>query len=475
MSAIADQYEAFQAAIGSGENDKAAAPYKALVAAVNDKTVNPLLRMKALKCISGHGGLFEAQLKDTMKAIVTSLSEEDDEAIQSAAVEAIVGFSKSCTLNKSKKGEFVVRESTDVLMQLAIDESRSEAIKKAANDGIIAMVACDFKAVITKQLHWLSDDREDDNQEYLAKERSFALDKLSTFARGSQLSNEWTDELVASMFKYFTVVFPTITLPEYTRLIAIVVAIPQVKKDPTPLVDVVLSGKYKDDRLLEMLVVLGSHLPKTFKHDSLATRLFSELSKFTGESNAANTLIAKGAVIASRAITEAAAAKVVPSVVTAVKTAIGNPENITALEGLLIAFNTVGYLQTIPFKETLDKDEWIASVNALLDRIKEMQPQLLFAVKKKVNDGTATQKDAVALLTLDSIATILKAHAAKEIASTVTTLPSWERKAVLPKIKKTVGGQGAITGKAAGVYKAPQGNGNGNAAKGTRGLKRRRQ
>lgn len=86
------------------------------------------------------------------------------------AIECIVALGSIST--DDKRWETFAREGADILLQVQMDRDYfSEETRQCANKALDILASHSFKAVVTKLLHWMSDDREDDEVDHLARER----------------------------------------------------------------------------------------------------------------------------------------------------------------------------------------------------------------------------------------------------------------------------------------------------------------
>jgi hypothetical protein len=412
--------------------------FKNLLASVAAPETNVVLRVKILQALATYGYLFEeTSLREIMEAIVKVLSTQDDSAILVQALKTLVTFSKKCVEIKCKKAEFVVRESLDLLMQLHLDTERPEAVRQAAANGLPHLAAVDFRAVVMKLFHWLSDDRGEEDMEYLATERQFALETLSRFVLDKAYESQWTDDVFQSLVtKFLTVALPNITFKEFNLLVPAMMALPQVKAGHgTPLLDAILapSLKFKDDRLVDMLLIVASHLPKGTVHDGLAQRLFQESStKSTG--------LGKVVVYGARFCSDAVAEKNFPLVSASLTRVVPNPPalgfQVTDLEGILVSMALLGNKAAIPYIDYTATESVKASVTALKAFLEDFLQKVTFSVKRLALANQATAHHASLLTSLSTCVELLGEMGASKVPSPLTA-PSWERKCQLPKVKRS--------------------------------------
>ena len=412
--------------------------YSAILTGVEALDTPPHHRVRGLQLMGEYGAHFEALQKKAVVTIVNVISGEDNTpALIQAAIQALRTLCQKCVEKKAKNSEFLVRESADVLFQIMLDEDGFEAQSRSiAKECSEALTRADFPAIIAKLLHWISDQRENDEPTQVEKERCFALEKLTELACSPVYTASWTTEAEDTVKRFFTLVLPTITADEFSKMVSAMSGLPNVKASGcVPLIETVLALLKTDaKRTMDALALLAPFVPRTTVFNTLAEKLMPLIPKAMPDES--GVPLVRATLLASRCCDAAMSEKILPVVHTLLlqNLAAELPASLTFLEGLLLSFAVLGHKAPTATLPLLTDETFVGKLNSMLSTITPIRAKLLFAIKKKVMAGSATQYDAALLATVENICSLGNAMIKKHLPISVTA--TWERSNALPTIKR---------------------------------------
>ena len=496
---VAEAYAKIQAASapkpdGIAEDVAAdlSAEYQVIVAAINDAEEQLLGRIRALTIVGEHGSQFDKPLaKAAMQSIVEILGETDDskspDILLNAAINAFVNMCK----NAQTKQEDVVRTAADLCIQLILNkEGYSPAVRQTAQQGLDQLTDASFAGVAKKLLHLVSDNREKDDQSQLEEERGYALRNLRRLARDAKYASQWTEEII----QLLSFVFLTATAEEMGYLCSVAFDTPIVKENGGVVVlDSILGGKMEAARFFDSLVIIAPFIPKTTKHDAVAEKVVAVLTdkgavkpkakksatKKADEEDVNKVLVAKALVLAARTASEEAAAKLVPVVMDQLLALLppteepaeerSLPDNLVQLEALLFTAAILGLKCAPAMIEVVSEPTFAPRCLALHNSLQHYKLIAEFSVKKKALENEKLAGMQELLTSLANSIALLGPLSTAHLPSITTVVPTWEKLAALPVVKKpnnipVVGAIGAKTSRSASA----NGNGKGPATKGAR-------
>lgn len=408
-----------------------------------------LIRVRILEFITRYG----QHLRDgnALKKIVTSLVKilsgpEDTPQLLVAAVQGISSLGPVSVLDK--KWEYLSREGADVLMQVMLDEDGfPENVRQAASKALDSLIHTAFRPVVTKLLHWISDDREAEEEAQLLKERRMAMTWLRKLAQASSLQSQWTEEVQEHVLGLIIRVLSTVTVREFVQLTRIAAALPMVReKGGIPLLTAFLArNQLNTDRALESLSIIGQHVAAA-PHDITPALVEARLLTNPVETSTPKGMWhAKALLLAARLATTENTDTVYAAVLEQLTHVMGDgsvlPENLTTFEVLLLAFIAVGQKKPADMLKHLNDDVFAAKCKALSAIITELEPLAIYAVKKIVQRAAAGHREMDALACCHNVRVILSAFVSRHIPMGTIT-ESWARKNELPTLKR---GRDALT------------------------------
>nr|CCC48871.1 conserved hypothetical protein, fragment [Trypanosoma vivax Y486] len=406
-----------------------------------ENTEAPLvLRVRMVEFIARYG----QHLRDgnALKKVVTSLVKilsgpDNTPQLLTAAVQGIASLGPVSMLDK--KWEFLSREGADVLMQVMIDEKGfEETVRQAASKALDVLVNTAFRPVVTKLLHWISDDREAEEEEQLQKERRMAMMKLRSLALSPTHKAQWTEEVQEHVLALIIRVLSAVTIQEFARLTRIASSLPMVQEKGCLLLltSFLSQNKLTNDRALESLSIISQYVSST-PFDITPSLEEAGLLKLPIDGTSQKGMWqAKVLLLAARLATPENRDKVYTAVLEQLALVMGDgsklPENLTTLEALLLALTAVGQGKGIAFLKQLKNEDFVAKCNNLLKLVNEMEPLVIYAVVQK---STAGSKEAEMLGLLHNLRVILGSFTSGHIPMGAT-VESWAHKHKLPVVKR---------------------------------------
>ncbi|KAH9600494.1 hypothetical protein LSM04_002254 [Trypanosoma melophagium] len=456
---VAELYATLQAAVTESPakvNDYVRELLRMLAEAENPDA--PLLvRVRTLEFVARYGH----HLRDgnALKKIVTSLVKilsgtEDTPQLLVAAVQGIAALGPVSVLDK--KWEYLSREGADVLMQVMLDENGfTENVRQAASKAFDALVQNAFRPVVTKLLHWISDDREAEEEQQLMKERRMAMARLRRLAQAPAMRSQWSDEVQEHVLGLIIRVLSTVTVREFAQLTSIAAALPMVRESGglQLLTAFLARNKLNSDRALESLSIIAQHVTAT-SYDITPTLEEASLLTTPVETTTPKGLWhAKVLLLAARLATPENVDKLYSAIFKQLTHVMGDtsvlPENLSTFEALLFAFVAIGQKKPVEFLKQLNEDAFEQKCTALLKVITEMEPLVVYAVKKLMQRSAAGKKQVEALGCCHNLRVILGAFSARHIPMGALT-ESWLRRHSLPSLKR-----GREASSTAAVKRAP--------------------
>ncbi|RNF08442.1 hypothetical protein TraAM80_02744 [Trypanosoma rangeli] len=441
----AELYATLQAAVAE-DHTKVNDFVRELLQALNDaesQEASLLVRVRTLEFISHYG----QYLRDgnALKKVVTSLVKilsgpEDTPQLLMAAVQGLSSLGPVSVLDK--KWEYLSREGADVLMQVMLDEEGfAEGVRQAASKALDSLIQTAFRPVVTKLLHWISDNRETEDEEQLKKERRMAMTRLRRLAHASTLRSQWTEEVQEHVLSLIVRVLSTVTVQEFVQLTSIAAALPMVRAEAgVPLLKAFLAqNTLNTDRALESLSIIGQCVGAT-PYDLVPVLEDAGLLTTPVEVNTTRGIWhAEVLLLGARLATPDNIDKVYNAALRQLDHVMQDgaalPENMTILEVLLFAVMAVGQKKPVEMLKHLNDDAFAAKCKGLTELVSRMEPLLVYAVKKRMQRSVAGQKEAEVLGCCHNVRTILSAFSSKHMPMGTFT-ESWLHKNKLPALKR---------------------------------------
>lgn len=370
----------------------------------------------------------EALAGKALLALVNTLaSPQSNDPIRQGAIEGLTGV---CLKSTTKQVD-VTREVTDVLLQVSLPTSGfSESIRKLAKEQVTKQLieACP-KGVVGKMLHWLSDDREDDEASQIDAERKLALQilQLPAFSQPPVLTQIQQDEQIP---KIAARVLSVVSASQFYRLLPIITNfISTSESSATAVVEACVGPKCDSEKQWESLAVLTRVLPKGLKTDGPFEKISAIVSKkgaFDGEAQSVTRMMKAFVAACQLASNETASKKnsVAKDVLSKILSHKDLSNNYTVIEAGILALAALMRDGDENVKSHVDD----ALASTLSTRIEsEFAPlfdKYVYAVKKEGRENAKLHYHQ-AITCLENLKTIGAKLAQKHAVSQSGIVPSW--------------------------------------------------
>lgn len=413
-----------------------------------------LLRVRFLEFVANN----VANLRDAsaLKKIVTSLvkvigGEDNTPQLLVSAVQCLSGLGPVSMLDKS--WEYLSREGADILMQVVIDKDAfSEAVRQAARKSLDSLIGSAFRPVLTKLLHWLSDDREEDEEEQISKERHMALAILSRLALSPSLRSHWTEDVEEDATALLLRILNIVDAREFSQLARVAAALPKAhQQGGIPLLQAFLSShKLDSERSVESAAIIGRFVSTKGREFDMLSALESGklLSSNVDADSLHGALVARLVLLAVRLAPAESAVQLFPYVVAQLEHLLGNGSslqgNLSTLEAFMFAVIALGRHTSVQVLQKLNEETLNATMTAFANNLAKIEPEAIFAVKKMVREHKAGNEQGELLACLHNLRIISGSFSAKHLPMS-ELCESWARKRPLPTLKRArEDGNGAL-------------------------------
>ncbi|EPY27877.1 hypothetical protein STCU_05461 [Strigomonas culicis] len=321
-----------------------------------------------------------------------------------------------------KKWEYLSCEGSDILMQVMLDkEAFPEPARRAAATALDALVSTAFKSVIKKLVHWISDEREDDDPEQLQRERQLAVTRLTRMVTSATYRAHWTEELQSEVLDLIQRVLGTVDAREFTQLVRIVSHLPICKeRHGVPLLELFLS-KYdlNSERHLESVTIIGRYVKEGAEFDLLPYLEKSKLLAKPLGSDAHAVLLSRLVLLATRVATSDNAELLFEYVFGQLSALVGTdealPDNLSVVEALLLAATNIARKKPAEVLHKLHEDALNVKMVSLVKAVEKVEPEAIFAVKKHVISHEVKHVDREVLATIHNIKLLAGAISSKHL------------------------------------------------------------
>ncbi|CAJ1025486.1 hypothetical protein Q4I30_003867 [Leishmania utingensis] len=397
-----------------------------LVQAAESAETPILLRVKFLEFVGQH--VTAVRDNNALRKIVTSLVKivggaDNTPQLLTAAVQAFAGLGPVSVVDKN--WEYLAREGADVLMQVMVDrDAFPESVCQAASKSLDSLTSSAFRSVLAKLLHWLSLDREEDDEVQVQKERHMALTRLTRLVMAPSYRKHWTEETQLYAEPLLQRVLSTVDAREFAQLARVTAHLPiNHDKGNLPLLDwYVKTHRLSDDRHVEAVAIIGRFVASSVEYDLYpALEAAGITSRDIDASSNRSVDVAKVVLLASRIATAEAAEKLYPYVYGQVVSMMSDMRgtltaaNLITVEVFLFAAVALARKRSAEALQQLNDTSFNASATAAAQAAADMYKQVVFAVKKAAQSKEADAADANAVASLNNIKTITEAFAAKRL------------------------------------------------------------
>lgn len=440
-----ETFTALQNAVEAGDINDHAAQLLELMSAAECPSTPLLMRVRFLEFI-GHV-LAKVRDSSALKSIVASLvkiicGEDNSAPLLCATIRCFEGLGPVSTADSSF--EFLARESVDILLQIILDrEAFEENVRKAALSVLNALTESAFCCVVKKLLHWLSDEREDDEEEWIRGERHAAGSRLLRLALSPSMRKHWTESVQKDVLSLIQRLLFTVDVREFTQLMTIASSFSSVKdKGGAPLLEMFLATDDLEvgERWVESLAIIGKFVKDsaTFDLTSILVKngLLQKDLPVAGEHA---VYLSRVLLLAARVTPSESAGPLVQYVSNQLDVLVGDGADVlcdfSILEAVLLSFVQLSKKQGPEVLAKLNDEAFRTHALTLAHSLDVFEAEALFAVKKMVEASEATLNEAELLACLLNCKNIATQFSDKRIPSAGIT-ESWAAKVKLPVLKR---------------------------------------
>ncbi|CBZ26997.1 conserved hypothetical protein [Leishmania mexicana MHOM/GT/2001/U1103] len=397
-----------------------------LVQAAESVETPILLRVRFLEFVGQH--VASVRDNNALRKVVTSLVKivggaDNTPQLLTAAVQAFAGLGPVSVVDKN--WEYLAREGADVLMQVMVDrDAFPESVRQAASKSLDSLTSSAFRSVLAKLLHWLSLDREEDDEEQVQKERHMALARLTRLIMAPSQRKHWTEETQLYAEPLLQRVLSTVDVREFAQLARVTSHLPiNQDKGNLPLLEwYVKAHRLNDERHVEAVAIIGRFVSSSVEFDLYpALEAAGITSRDIDASSDGSVNTAKVVLLASRLATEEAAKKLYPYVYRQVVSLMSEMRgtlttaNLITVEALLFAAVALARKRSAEALQQLNDASFNATAISAAQAAADVYKQVVFAVKKAAQNKQADGTSANAVASLNNIKTITEAFAAKRL------------------------------------------------------------
>jgi hypothetical protein len=421
---------------------------KLLQLSEDQATVNVAVRVKILNFIAQSVKFYDAKVAKAVAQLSVKIIAGDSYE-DPAVIAAIKLFPALALIPAENRPDYFAREGADVIIQVILDETAFSApVRAAAKDALQALILTGFKSVLTKLIHLISDDREADEADHVQKERTFAWETLLHLVKNKAVYGaQWTEEVQQHFLQCLAVVLHTVPKDEFAKLIEVASSLSVVRDQQfLPLLDSYLGGVKLDGlRGLEGLSMIAAVIPRGAVVTTMAEKVIKDqLVKkidFKGEATPLQLAQIQVLVFAAKTASNEAALALMGEVLGAVMLSgifedASTCQNLVLVEGLLLSMFYLSPKCGPMLLAALSDPTLGEKLAKTTEELTQLNKQLVFAVKKKVDASTATTDDAATLTVLANLEFLIAPLAKRQVPSLAAFVPSWEKINKLPEIKR---------------------------------------
>lgn len=439
-----ETFNVLQAAADSGSLSEHTLQLLELMGAAEAPATPLLMRERFLEFIGRNLAKFgDANvLKKLIPSIVRIISSDTNEDhLVSTAIRCFEGLGAVYAMDKSS--DFLARAAIDVLLQVTIDHGAfSFPVRKSAVSALNSLTQSAFPCMINKLFHWISDDREIDTEEQIRKERQTALTRLRNLTLSPSMEKHWTEETQHLALSIVKVLIKSVDVKEFQTLMHAFSGLSSIKeKAGVPLLEIFTSEVTTlSEREIESLSIIGKYIKEGAVFDLSSflqsKEFFQQKFALSGE---AAVLRARCVLLASRISPTESCAVLFQYVFQVLEQCIGADGTVlcdySILEALLLSLVQLSKKMGLEMLTKLNEEAFQSTMTALLQFISAQRKLSLFAVKKMIQNSTASTNEAELLSCLENCEKVVTGLVTKKIA-TVGITESWASKPQLPSVKR---------------------------------------
>ncbi|KAG5505394.1 hypothetical protein GH5_03414 [Leishmania sp. Ghana 2012 LV757] len=397
-----------------------------LVQAAESAETPILMRVRFLEFVGQH--VAAVRDNNALRKVVTSLVKivggaDNTPQLLTAAVQAFAGLGPVSVVDKN--WEYLAREGADVLMQVMVDrDAFPESVRLAASKSLDSLTSSAFRSVLAKLLHWLSLDREEDDEEQVQKERHMALARLTRLIMAPSQRKHWTEETQLYAEPLLQRVLSTVNVREFSQLVRVTAHLPiNHDKGNLPLLAwYVKTHRLNDDRHLEAVAIISRFVGSSVEYDLYTALEAAGITSHDIDASSDRSVnTAKVVLLASRIATPEAAEKLYPYVFGQVASMMSDMRdtlttaNLITVEAFLFAAVALARKRSAEALQQLNDASFNASATLAAKTAADVHNQVVFAVKKAAQSNEADAACANAVASLNNIKAIIEAFASKRL------------------------------------------------------------
>lgn len=449
LPAPSNPLDVFSVLQAAAENDSIhghTSQFLELMGAAEASSTPPFMRVRFLNFISHH--LTKISDSTALKKIAASLVKiisSDDHKIDLIICAAIHCFESLGPISTTENNlEFLAREAVDILLQVTLDHGAfSLAVRKASVAALDSLTQTAFRCVVTKLIHWLSDDREEDDEEQIRKERHTALSRLQRMALSPSMKKYWTEEIQMYTLSLIQRIMHIVNAREFNSLMYVASSLPLVReKNGAPLLELFISeNQMTSFRAIESLAIIGKYVGCNAECDLISylqrSSALQDNIPCTGD---AGVFLSRVLLLASKTSPGEVPESFISFLFAQLLLLIGDTSNLSCdfsvLEALLLSLVYLSKKNEKVILEKISEESFRSKISLLLETLNNLDNCCRFAVKKRVQCGQASLGDAEVLACIENSRNIVAAFVEKRMPSTVIH-ESWTGKAKLPVQKRS--------------------------------------
>lgn len=441
-----DVFSTLQSAAENGLIKEHTTQMLELMGAAEASTTPPIMRVRFLEFIARHLEKIDEStaLKKIAASLVKIISSDDPniDPILCAAIRCFESLGPISTADSSL--EFLAREAVDILLQVTLDHGAfSFTVRKAGMAALDSLTNTAFRCVVTKLMHWLSDDREEDDEEQIRKERHTALSRLLRMALSPSMKKHWTQETEVYTLSLIQRIMQIVNVKEFNSLMQAASSLSSVReKNGVPLLELFISeNQTLSDRAVESLAIIAKYVDPKAEFDLITyLQKCSVFQHGIPRSGDPAVFLSRVLLLASKISPSEACEPLIDFLFKQLGLLIGDGQNLncdlSVLEALLSCLVHLSKKKEREILEKVSDESFRSRMPVLLETLSNLNNFSLFAIKKSIQSGKAGIQDAEVLACLENSQVIVAALAENRVPSPIAH-ESWSGKAKLPVLKRS--------------------------------------
>eukprot|EP00796_Vickermania_ingenoplastis_P010236 gene10236-7175_t len=404
-----------------------------------ESTATPLvMRVRFLEFI-GRNLPKMAEQKEALKKIVASLVRViSNDATTGPPLYAAIRFEGLGPVSTAdNKLEVLAREGADVLLQVTLDHDAFDVTaRKTAASTLDSLTESAFRYVVKKLLHWISDEREEDDEEVIRKERQTALSRLTRLALSPAMRKHWTEEMQLYTLPLIQSLFNIVDAREFAQLMHILSSFSLVKeKGGAPLLEMFAAvNPNLTERGIESLAIIGKYVTETAVFDLVPLLMDGVLGQDIPLCGEAAVYVSRVVLLASKVSPMESSATLLAYILRQLDLLVGDATSLSCdmsiLEAFLLALVFISKKNGTEVLTKLNDEEFRKKLSTLAETLSGLEKKSLFAVKKLMQCGKGSINDATLLASISNCRIIVSHLSEKRLPAGI--VESWTGRAALP-------------------------------------------